>query len=561
MIKLLNLLDPQSILLENVEEKELPEEFKVFDKGLEFLRQRVAALNKKAAKYQVPSIDIDIIKEEMVKVIHPDIKKMQNSQNIIMPLDKGLLADPNSWVMVKQYTVRIDGEPPKIEGYEFIARLEHTAEGNFVYTNPKSSVPNLPAQFKSMNQRCDVCNTNRDRNDTFVIKMTVDDPKRFPKNKAGDLLIVGRNCLSRFLPGGSITGLIAYTKMIDNLQEDIKAASQMEDGEEGGGGGSGKYYEHSDYLLEFLIATYLFTGYYVSKKQAQSNYDANPSGPNTDSTLQRARREMHPQMYGVKDPEKAYPIYFRLKDDEAFKSKVEAMMKEFETWIPTKDFDAMAAAKPDFADYLHNLKLVSGMEYIRGNHFGFFSGLFQIFLRDKNEGEKKEKAKKELEALPPSPVKFDASLVKKRLRDVAKEAEMMKLVTAGMDEKSIKKAIKGKVWGWEVTCSKITEYEKTQTFGYGDTGIGYRIFFKDDFGNDFLWFASNNPGFNEGGKYLIDGTVTGYEIANKYTTRPQTRINRVTIVKDFQNPEQPPQTEPTHTGAFPQTAPDAPPPT
>jgi hypothetical protein len=204
---------------------------------------------------------------------------------------------------------------------------------------------------------------------------------------------------------------------------------------------------------------------------------------------------------------------------------------------------------------------VSTQEYLRGNHFGFFAGLFQIFLRDKQDIEKKANAEKEMAALPPSPVKFDATLVKKRLRDIAKEAELLRLVHGGMDEKSIKKAIKGKVWGWEVTCGKITEYEKTQTFGYGDSGIGYRISFKDDFGNDFLWFASANPGFAEGGKYLIDGTVTGYEIANKYTTRPQTRINRVTIVKDMQNPEKPPQAEPAHQGAFPQTAPDAPPPT
>ena len=75
-----------------------------------------------------------------------------------------------------------------------------------------------------------------------------------------------------------------------------------------------------------------------------------------------------------------------------------------------------------------------------------------------------------------SPVKFDASLVKRRLRDIAKESELTNMVKSGMDEKSIKKAIKGKVWGWEVTCNKITEYEKTQTFGYGDSGIGYRIF-------------------------------------------------------------------------------------
>ena len=156
MTKLLDLVSPKALLME-AEEKQIPEDFKIRDKGLDFLKERVALLNKKAAKYKVPPLTINILSEEMVKTIHPDLKKMQMSQPVVVALDKGLLADPNSWVLVKEYTVRIDGEPPHIDGYEFIARLEHTSAGNFIYTNPKSSVPNLPAEFKTINQRCDIC--------------------------------------------------------------------------------------------------------------------------------------------------------------------------------------------------------------------------------------------------------------------------------------------------------------------------------------------------------------------------------------------------------------------
>ena len=538
MIKLLPLINPKVILLE-MEEKELPDEFVVSERGYLFLQERIAALNKKAAKYKVPSMDIDIIKEEMVKVLRPEIKNMNKNQPIQFAIDKSILDDPNSWTLAKQYTLRIDGEPPKIEGYEFIARLEHTPSGNFIYTNPKSSVPNLPADFKSLNQRCDICKTNRDRNDTFVIKMEKDDPIRFPEKKAGDLLVVGRNCLAAFLPGLSIAGLIMFTKLIDNLEDDIKAAQEMEEGGEGyGGSGNGKYYEDPERLLVYLSATYLYTGAYVSKKQANADQDM---GKNTESTLNRALSEMRPAP--AKDPQKAYPVRARMENDPAFAQQVEAMTKEFEAWLPTKDFDAMAAAKPDFADYIHNLKLVSTQDYLRGNHLGFFSGLFQLFIRDKKDAEKKADAAKQVADLPPSPVTFDATMVKQRLRDIAKNAEIKRLMAGGMDEKAIKKAIRGKEWGWDVTCKKITEYEKTQTFGYGDSGIGYRIGFRDEYGNDFLWFASNAGGFQEGGKYTIDGTVTGYEAMNKYSNRPQTRINRVRIVKDHQNPNLPPQTD------------------
>src|ERR1035437_5311589 len=98
MIKLMKLVDHKHLVLE-AEEKELPNQFVVFDRGFEFIKQRVAELNKKAAKYKVPPLEIVVHKEEMIKVIPPDIKKMQMSQN---PPNPDLLKDPNTWVLAKQ---------------------------------------------------------------------------------------------------------------------------------------------------------------------------------------------------------------------------------------------------------------------------------------------------------------------------------------------------------------------------------------------------------------------------------------------------------------------------
>jgi hypothetical protein len=548
MVKLLDLVNPKSLVCET-EEKQLPEDFKIRDRGLEFLKGRIELLNKKAAKYKVPPLTIKILKEEMVKDIHPDIKKMQMSQPMVMALDKGLLDDPNTWVLVKEYTVEIEGNPPQIEGYEFIARLEHTGAGNFIYTNPKSSVPNLPADFKTLNQRCDFCKTLRDRNDTFVVKMEQDDPKRFPEKKAGDLLVIGRNCLQAFMPGISISSIIAFTRLVESVREDVAAAQELEEKGEMGGGGGGKYYEDPEHLLRFLAATYLHTGFYISKKAAQANDEAGKT-VGTTSTLSRALGEMRPSPWSKK-PHEDYPIYYRLKEDPEFEGKVQKLCDDFSEWVKTKDFDALIALKPEMTDFFHNLKLVAAQDYIRGNHFGFYAALFQLFIRDRNDAEKKAEFAKQnaaLDALPTSPVKFgEPALEKKRLKDIAKEAEIKRLTASGLDEKAIKKSIRGKEWGWEVECKKITEYERTNTFGSQDSSIGYRIFFRDAYGNDFLWFAGNNPGFVEGNKYIIDGAIVGYEVPNaqnqKYVHRPQSRINRVRILKDLANPTAPPQPE------------------
>lgn len=536
MIKLSQLVDPKILVCE-AEEKELPEEFKCFERGFEFLKARITELNKKAAKYKVPPLEIVVVKEEMVKVIHPELKKMQMAQSVIIPLDPELLKDPNSWVLAKQYTLSLKGEPPKVEGYEFIARMEHTPEGNFIYTSPHSSVPNLPAEFKSVNQHCDVCHTNRDRNDTFVVKMEKDDPVRFPDKKAGDLIVVGRNCLARFLPGISVSGLIAYTNMVEATQFDVKEAAEMDEFE-GGMGGGGKYYEPADHLLKFLVATYLHTGRYMPKSQANKNAEAGMSGPATESTISRALYEMRPKL-NAKPQE--YPVWAKLGGDPAFIKKVEDMMAEFEAWFPTKDWEKMAQEKPDKADFIHNMALVGKQDYLKSQYFGFFSALFQFFLRDKKGAEDAAAAKKAQAELPPSPVDFsDPSLVGKKLKDIAKEAEIKRLAAGGMDEKAIKKAIKGKLWGWEVTCKKIKEQEQTQSFGYGNPGIAQLMWFNDAFGNEFFWWGSTNPGFTEGGKYLISATIIRYELPNNYhPNKPQVRINRVNIIQDLQNPSAP----------------------
>jgi len=533
MIKLFSLISP-ALLVES-EEKELPEEFEVFESGYEYLKARIDELNHKANKYKVPPLEIIIIKEEMVKVLHPNIKNQASSIQNFNPEE--ILNDPNSWIFVKKYTLSIKGDPPKIEGYKFIARLEHTPEGNFIYKSPLASDVNLPSDFKTVSQRCDVCHTNRDRNDTFVVQMEKDDPERFPDKKAGDMLIVGRNCLSRFLPGISIAGLIAYTNIIDNIQKEVKNSKDREefDPEYKSSGKRLKYYESSDDLLFWIAAAYIHAGRYISKSQSEKNLAMCIAGNLVFTTLSRPPYPLLSLLQGVENPEKEYPIYFRIKRDKDFIKKIEDLTDEFKKWLSTKDWEKLAQEKPEKADFIHNLALVSKQEYLQSQQFGFFSALFQLFLRDKKQAEDKAEAEKQAALRPPSPVDFsNPSLVGKRLRDIAKESEIKSLLEKGMDEASIKKAIRGRTWGWEIIVKKISTYEKTYTFGYGDAGIGFRTIFEDPFGNEFIWFSSNGPGMENGEKYLIDGTVVAFEPPTQYhPNKPQIKINRVKIIKDL----------------------------
>ena len=116
--------------------------------GFDTLKSKLVEINKNAAKWGLPAVTMEIIKEEDIKIA------------------KGGGLDAYK----KRYTVKIDGKSPRIEGYEFIAKIEHTDGGNLINISPNSSIKNLPTEYRDADAKCDVCNSKRERLNTFIIK-------------------------------------------------------------------------------------------------------------------------------------------------------------------------------------------------------------------------------------------------------------------------------------------------------------------------------------------------------------------------------------------------------
>lgn len=62
----------------------------------------------------------------------------------------------------------------------------------------------------------------------------------------------------------------------------------------------------------------------------------------------------------------------------------------------------------------------------------------------------------------------------------------------------------------------------------GDYGLTTRVVFKDEAGNDFVWFASGSPDFEQGESYTVNLTVKRH---NEYRGRKQTQVNRMARAK------------------------------
>lgn len=78
------------------------------------------------------------------------------------------------------------GSAPQVGPYEFLAKIEHTPEGNLLDIVPGRTVN---PRFRCTKSSCEHCRTARQRNETFVLRNT----------ETGEEVQVGRTCLKDFL--------------------------------------------------------------------------------------------------------------------------------------------------------------------------------------------------------------------------------------------------------------------------------------------------------------------------------------------------------------------------
>lgn len=486
MIKLLPLI------LENVvdQEEDLGKNHVLSETGYNFLKANVDGMNKKAAKWGVPPMELKIVKEDFIK------KKIPVN---FSTGEKTTWDDPaheTKEVTVKQYEVIIEGQPPSVEGYEFIAKVEHTPDGNILNYAPKASSKNIPSEYRTARQACDVCKTVRDRNNTFILKLEKDDPQRFPEKRAGDFVMVGSGCLKRFLPNISANALMEYAEMIESLRSSISGAGEMEDDFSGGfgRGGTGNWMESGNLGL-WLAATYIHTGKYLSKKKAEEF--------GTTSTLDRAFSAMNSRIGFERGRDIEDEVHARMRTEEGFRPKAEELNKEFLEWAKTKDFDTLIQQKPDFADFFHNLKVIAKQETFKSQNSGFFSALFQLFLRDKGELEKR-------------------AAQKKASADFTYFGEIGGKIKVKIKVNKIKEY--ESQFGQGLIINMEGEQTSTDASGQPITKKG-----------NLLYFTSNFE-LEEGEEAEIEATVKNHQ-PNKYTQIPETQITRAKVVNFITHPE------------------------
>ena len=171
--------------------------FKVPTSRLPFVQERIAKLNKRAAKNNLLPLTLTVTGTELVRQ-HPD------------PLI------PEYGVDVEYTVFDVEGETPTIEGWQFIAKIDHSEGVNIVLNVPGLGVK-VPKNIVERTPFCDHCKTRRVKKTTYVIA------------KDSEFMQVGHSCLKDFFdrPVDAQVASLSFWEDLKELedQESMKFSS------------------------------------------------------------------------------------------------------------------------------------------------------------------------------------------------------------------------------------------------------------------------------------------------------------------------------------------------
>jgi hypothetical protein len=144
-----------------------------------------------------------------------------------------------------------------VSGWEFVATLEHTPDGNIVRTYNNDF--NIPERYLTSKSVCEHCGTNRKRKDTYLVRNV----------ETMEYKQVGKSCLRDYTKGMSAEFVSTFWSAFDTFKE----FSAMP------GGGSENYVNTYEFLLH-TVETIKHYGF-MSKSRAQELWECGESAETT----------------------------------------------------------------------------------------------------------------------------------------------------------------------------------------------------------------------------------------------------------------------------------------
>ena len=164
--------------------------FTIPAENIEAVYVKIAKMNKVATKLNCEKIEIEVLSTYQ--------KELPMSS---IPNDKR--------TYIRKYIeIEVNGTAPSLDGWTFVAKLDHD------YTIPLiSSVPNVtvPTVYHNHDSSCDHCNSTRNRKTTYVVQ----------NRDTLEYKHVGKSCLKDFLGHQSPATAIRYFEFLTSLDDEL----------------------------------------------------------------------------------------------------------------------------------------------------------------------------------------------------------------------------------------------------------------------------------------------------------------------------------------------------
>lgn len=321
------------------------EQFAIWEGFLPDLEKKVATIRRKCARYGT-EFHFAEIGEEFRDVTDP---------NTINPLTGKPVVRRCRFVLVEAEGVAI------VNGWEFVASVEHTAKGN-IYAKALTDIE-IPARYRNSACFCEHCNSDRARKSTFIIRNI----------ETGDFKQIGRNCLNDYTHGMNA----AFAAYVASLKEIFREAEDRDVFD--GFGGWGRRYYPTEEILRYAAETIRKFGYVKS------------TGDSTAQSTRSRLCDIYAYIHG--DTKYWEKDYIREVADMIEKSGFNPDSEEAKQMATASR--AWIAEQPESNDYMHNLKVAAALDYVDGGKFGLLVSLFPAWNRElEREAARKAEAAK-----------------------------------------------------------------------------------------------------------------------------------------------------------------------
>lgn len=313
-------------------------EYRIPESNLRQLAEKIEKLNKKAAKLACEPITYSVKDIETITIQH----------------------GRNAGKVFKWAHILLIGESPVLEGWRFIATLQHMQDVPDNIIRTISNEFDIPAQFRDR-KICDHCQVNRYRRDTFLVQHIA----------SGMLWQVGRSCLKDFLGHQDPHRVAQICELMVQLHSYTKALEDFDpedyDFEKERVIGQPRYMLDLQAYLVHVSCAIRAHGW-ISKSKARESFDAIPTCETAYSLMMDLNNPHVPAEVKAKLPK---PI-----------GADEIMADECIQWLEELD---VRSRDEVLNDYLHNLRVIGSQGAIEMNMLGYAASIVMAYCKEKGK--------------------------------------------------------------------------------------------------------------------------------------------------------------------------------